>query len=56
MTTLRDLLNDFQTDTIKVYGKFEYDDEVELSPQQEEKLEELLDEFIQIIKDRLIGD
>lgn len=49
MTTLRDLLNDFAHDVIRIYKETEYGKDAPA-------VEELIDEYIEIIVKRIIGE
>jgi hypothetical protein len=56
MTTIKDLLKDFQNDTIELVleraGSELSPDEIE---ENEIKLEDLIDDFINTIKERIVG-
>lgn len=53
MTTLRDLLVDFQTETIKLSSDFLETEKTE--EEYKEDLENSIDEFIETVKERIVG-
>jgi len=61
MTTLRDLLNDFAKEIQQIPEKVRQehamllDDDLPDAPNEEDRLNELIDEYIETIKERILG-